>query len=155
MTDKKILALYLRLSSEDDSEADESNSITNQRFLAYSFIQQFKLNEYEVVEYTDDGYTGKNMERPNMQRLLQDIRERKIAMIVVKDFSRLARDHIVMGDFIDKIFPFMQIRFIAINDHYDSNNYIDRVPDLDVPFKNLIYDYYSEECSVKIKNGQL
>lgn len=153
MTDKKILALYLRLSSEDASEADESNSITNQRFLAYSFIRQFNLDEYEVVEYADDGFTGKNLERPNMQRLLQDIRERKVGMIVVKDFSRLARDHIIMGDFIDKIFPFMQIRFISINDHYDSDNYVDRTPDLDVPFLNLIYDYYSEECSVKIKNG--
>lgn len=153
MTDKKILALYLRLSSEDDSDADESNSITNQRFLAYSFIRQFDLDEYEVVEYADDGYTGKNLERPHMQRLLQDIRECKVGMIVVKDFSRLARDHIIMGDFIDKIFPFMKIRFISINDHYDSNNYIDRTPDLDVPFQNLIYDYYSEECSVKIKNG--
>ena len=117
MKAKKIIAIYLRLSSEDkDEDKDESNSITNQRFLLHSFIRKFPLDEYEVVEYVDDGYTGKNLDRPGMQRMLQDIRDRKVAIVVVKDFSRMARDHIIMGDFIDKIFPFLQIRFISVND---------------------------------------
>ena len=126
MKAKKIIAIYLRLSSEDkDEDKDESNSITNQRFLLHSFIRKFPLDEYEVVEYVDDGYTGKNLDRPGMQRMLQDIRDRKVAIVVVKDFSRMARDHIIMGDFIDKIFPFLQIRFISVNDHFDSNDYAD------------------------------
>lgn len=154
MKEKKIIAIYLRLSSEDkDEDKDESNSITNQRFLLHSFIRKFPLDEYEVVEYVDDGYTGKNLDRPGMQRMLQDIRDRKVAIVVVKDFSRMARDHIIMGDFIDKIFPFLQIRFISVNDHFDSNDYDGRTPDMDVPFQNLASDYYCEECSIKIKEG--
>lgn len=87
MKAKKIIAIYLRLSSEDkDEDKDESNSITNQRFLLHSFIRKFPLDEYEVVEYVDDGYTGKNLDRPGMQRMLQDIRDRKVAIVVVKDF---------------------------------------------------------------------
>lgn len=82
-----------------------------------------------------------------MQRLLQDIRCRKIGMAVIKKFSRMARDHIIMGDVIAKIFPFLQIRFISIND-YDG-----RTPNVDVSFQNLAYVFYSEECSIKINAG--
>lgn len=151
---KKNLIIYLRLSKEDKRNFDESNSISNQRQLIRKYINEHQIDrELTVKEYVDDGYSGKNMNRPGIQEVLTAVRERKVAIIIVKDFSRMGRDHIVMGDFIDKIFPFMNVRFIAINNGYDSDNYKNRTPDLDVPFQNLIYDYYSEETSDKVKNA--
>lgn len=151
---RKILIIYLRLSKEDKRNFDESNSISNQRQLIWGYIRKHRLDqELTVKEFVDDGYSGKNLDRPGIQEVLSVVRERKAAIIIVKDFSRMGRDHIVMGDFIDKIFPFMGVRFIAVNNGYDSDNYRDRTPNLDVPFQNLIYDYYSEENSVKVKNA--
>jgi len=150
----QLLIIYLRLSLEDKQNFDESNSITNQRLLIHRHIKQYNLDSgLKIKEYVDDGYSGKILNRPGMQEMLEEIRRRRVAMIIVKDFSRMGRDHIIMGDFIDKIFPFMGIRFIAINNQYDSDNYKNRTPNLDIPFQNLIYDYYSEENSVKIKNS--
>lgn len=148
----KKLIIYLRLSNDDGDEKDESNSIANQRQLIWAYIKKNRLDEaYEIVEYVDDGYTGKNLDRPGIQQALTLVRKRAVGMIIVKDFSRLARDYIVMGDFIEKIFPFMNIRFVALNNRYDSDNYKEQLPDMDVSFQNLVNDYYSEEKSVKIR----
>ena len=99
-------------------------SISNQRQLIWKYIKEYQIDsELTVKEYADDGYSGKNMNRTGIQEILSAVRERKVVIIIVKDFSRMGRDHIVMGDFIDEIFPFMNVRFIAINNGYDSDNY--------------------------------
>lgn len=148
----QLLISYLRVSTEDKLNMDESCSITNQRKIIQRYIKEHHLDtSYQLKEYIDDGYTGRNLERPGIQSVLQHVRDREVAVIIIKDFSRLARDHMIMGDFIDKIFPFMNVRLISINDHYDSDQYKNRTPNLDVPFQNLIYDYYSEETGIKVR----
>lgn len=148
-----ILALYMRLSKEDDEVVDESNSITNQRYILRRYIERMpELSHYRLVEYVDDGYSGKNFERPGVERLLEEVKSGKIYGIVVKDFSRFGRNHIEVGNYIEKIFPLLDIRFIAVNNHFDSADYMGTTPDMDVAFENLMYDYFSEENSIKIKS---
>jgi len=148
-----IMALYLRLSKEDGDMIDESNSITNQRFILRKFVEERpEFDSYEIKEYVDDGFSGKNFERPGIQELLEDVRSGKVFGIIVKDFSRFGRNHIEVGNYIEKIFPLLDVRFIAVNNSFDSKDYIGTTPDMDVAFENLMYDYFSEENSVKIKN---
>lgn len=148
-----IMALYLRLSKEDGDMIDESNSITNQRYILRRFVEQRpEFDSYEIKEYIDDGFSGKNFERPGVQKLLEDVKSGKVHGIVVKDFSRFGRNHIEVGYYIEKIFPLLDIRFIAVNNSFDSKDYVGITPDMDVAFENLMYDYFSEENSVKIKN---
>lgn len=148
-----IMALYLRLSKEDGDMIDESNSITNQRFILRKFAEERpEFDSYEIKEYIDDGFSGKNFERPGIQELLEDVRTGKVFGIIVKDFSRFGRNHIEVGNYIEKIFPLLDVRFIAVNNSFDSKDYLGTTPDMDVAFENLMYDYFSEENSVKIKN---
>ena len=148
-----ILALYLRLSKEDGDMVDESNSITNQRLILRKFVEQKpEFAGFEIKEYIDDGFSGKNFERPGVQELLEDVKSGKVSIIIVKDFSRFGRNHIEVGNYIEKIFPLLDVRFIAVNNSFDSKDYKGTTPDMDVAFENLMYDYFSEENSVKIKN---
>ncbi|MBS6196138.1 MAG: recombinase family protein [Clostridiales bacterium] len=147
-----ILAIYLRLSKEDEDLIDESNSIINQRKLIRTFINEhMEFSEYEIREYIDDGFSGKNFERPSVQRLFNDIRNGDVRILIIKDFSRFGRDYIEVGNYIEKIFPFLDVRIIAINDQFDSTDYLRETPGIDVNFKNLLNDYFSEENSIKIK----
>ena len=111
-------AAYLRLSIEDGDKA-ESNSIGNQRELIRDFAAE-RPGLHLVEEYADDGYTGTNFERPGFKRMMEDIKSGKINCIIVKDLSRLGRNYIEMGKYLEQIFPMMGIRFIAINDNYDN-----------------------------------
>lgn len=148
-----ILALYLRLSKEDGDMIDESNSITNQRLILRKFVEQRpEFESFEIKEYIDDGFSGKNFERPGVQTLLEDVKSGKVSVIIVKDFSRFGRNHIEVGNYIEKIFPLLDVRFIAVNNSFDSKDYKGTTPDMDVAFENLMYDYFSEENSAKIKN---
>lgn len=148
-----ILALYLRLSREDDDMADESNSITNQRLILRKYIEQkTELQEYSIKEYVDDGYSGRNFERPAVKELLKEVKSGEIYGILVKDFSRFGRNFIEVGDYLEKIFPILGVRFIAVNNSFDSEKCTGTTPDMDVTFQNLMYDYFSAENSVKIKN---
>lgn len=148
-----ILALYLRLSKEDGDMVDESNSITNQRLILRKFVEQRpEFAGFEIKEYIDDGFSGKNFERPGVQELLEDVKSGKVSLIIVKDFSRFGRNHIEVGNYIEKIFPLLDVRFIAVGNSFDSKDYKGTAPDMDVAFENLMYDYFSEENSVKIKN---
>ena len=116
---KSILAAdYLRLSREDGDKL-ESDSIRNQRSLINDFVKQHP-DITLVDEYIDDGYSGTNFERPAFKRLLEDVKKKKINCIIVKDLSRLGRNYIETGRYLEKIFPFLGVRFIAITDHYDS-----------------------------------
>lgn len=113
-------AAYLRLSIEDGDKA-ESNSIGNQRELIRDFAAE-RPGLHLIEEYADDGYTGTNFERPGFKRMMEDIKSGKINCIIVKDLSRLGRNYIEMGKYLEQIFPMMGIRFIAINDNYDNAN---------------------------------
>ncbi|MDL2302001.1 recombinase family protein [Lachnospiraceae bacterium OttesenSCG-928-D06] len=150
-----MIALYLRWSLDDTDLMDESNSITNQRELLKAFIEERDyLTNCKIAEYVDDGYSGKNFERPGVEKLFDDIRRQKIKYLLVKDFSRLGRDYLEVGNYIEKIFPFFGVRFISVNNNFDSKDFIGTTPEIDVPFQNLLYDYYSEETSAKVKNAQ-
>lgn len=151
-----ILALYLRLSRDDDDAGDESNSISNQRLIIQGFLKgKPEFSDYQIQEYVDDGYSGKHYDRPGIKRLLNDVRAGKVYGILVKDISRFGRNHIENGDYIEKIFPLLNVRFIAINNEYDSKNGLGLTPEPGVTFENLIYDFYSEDTSKKVKHALL
>ena len=119
------IAKYLRLPSEDDdlklTGKLESNSIANQRNLLDSFIKRApEFADAEIMEFCDDGWSGKNFERPAVQEMLDLVRQGKIQCIIVKDLSRFGRDYLTVGNYISRVFPFMGVRFIAINDGFDS-----------------------------------
>ncbi len=149
---KYQIAMYIRLSKEDDKFKEESNSIGMQRMLLKRYVAE-KFSDYELSEFCDDGYTGTNFKRPGIQNLLEQVRDSKINCIVVKDFSRFARDYIELGSYLEQIFPFMGVRFISVNDHYDSKSYQGSIADIDVNFKNLLYDLYSKDLSQKVRSS--
>ncbi|MBR0350842.1 MAG: recombinase family protein [Clostridia bacterium] len=144
------VAVYIRLSVEDGDKI-ESNSVSNQRMLLNGFLNDNpELNLYDY--YIDDGYTGTDFERPGFKRLLKDMNEKKFNAVVVKDLSRLGRNYIEVGNYIERIFPLFNIRFIAINDSIDSYKDPKSVNNITVPFKNLINDEYCRDISNKIRS---
>ena len=152
-----IIAFYLRLSIADGDldkdNKDESNSIENQRILLQSYLLTMELSDAEVVEYIDDGYSGLNFNRPAFGRMIEDAKNGKVDMILVKDLSRLGRDYIGVGDYLEQIFPVLGIRFVAVNSHYDSNNYIGRTMGLEMSMGNLINTLYCKDISKKLKTA--
>lgn len=158
MREKRKTAIYLRISMEDAyfrneyQGRKESSSISSQRMRLLEYIRNdSRLADKEVLEFCDDGYTGTNMERPGMQKLLKNVRENKIGCILVKDMSRFSRDYIETGTYLNQIFPFMGVDFIAVNDGYDSREQNGNAIALDTAFQTLLYDLYSKDISVKIK----
>lgn len=161
-TQKKIwnATLYLRL-SRDDGDKEESNSITGQRELLRDYISQRpEFREYAVR--VDDGFSGSTFDRPSFQKMIEDVKAGRTDCIIVKDLSRFGRNYLDAGEYIEKIFPFLGVRFIAVNDNYDSLGDKKASDDLIIPFKNLINEAYCRDISVKIrsqleikrKNGQ-
>lgn len=150
-------AFYLRLSMADGDLGkdgkDESNSIENQRMLLEEHFTKHKELEGETVEYIDDGYTGTNFDRPAFRRMIEDAKQGSIQAIMVKDLSRLGRDYIGVGDYIDQIFPVLGIRLIAVNSNYDSNMYKGKTLGLDMTITNLVNTMYSRDISKKVKSG--
>ena len=152
-----VIAIYIRLSAEDgdlSDEKSESNSVVNQRAYIRRFIElRPEFAGAQILEFCDDGYSGTNMERPAVRRLLEQVRQRKINCIIVKDMSRFGRDYIVVGDYLEQIFPFLDVRFIAINDSYDSKDHkYGSAGLIDVSFRNVIYDLYSKDLSEKVRS---
>lgn len=146
-----MAADYTRLSKED-GDKEESDSINNQKAL----IQHYAESHPElrlVKHYSDDGYTGVNFNRPGFQEMLEGIKNGQINCIVVKDLSRFGRNYIEVGRYIERIFPALGIRFIAINDNYDSLYNNSSSDQLLLPFKNLINDAYSRDISVKVRSN--
>ncbi len=151
-------AMYLRISSEDSdarhSIKAESDSIANQRSLLKAFISRMpELENADVLEFCDDGWSGKNFERPAVREMLEQARNGNIQCILVKDLSRFGRDYLEVGNYISRIFPFLGIRFIAVNDHFDSI----RGPgadSLETSFKTLFHDIYSREISRKVREAK-
>lgn len=148
----KVLAIYMRLSISDDDIQDESNSIKAQRELIYQYIRdKEEFKDYEIEEFCDDGYSGTNFDRPSVRRMLELAENGIIKVIIVKDFSRFGRNSIEVGHYIEEIFPYTGLRFIAINDHYDSNDYFGDTGGFEVSIKNLIAQIYAQDASKKIK----
>ncbi|GFI24130.1 hypothetical protein IMSAGC011_02926 [Lachnospiraceae bacterium] len=153
-----ILACYLRVSDEDfdlkqNVLKDESTSISAQRRLIHSYIESKpELKQMNIREFLDDGYSGTNFERPAIQEIFQLVSEGRIGAIIVKDMSRLGRNYIETGCYIEQVFPLIGIRFIAINDAFDSSEYVGNTPGLEMAFKNVFYDYYSKDLSAKVKS---
>ncbi len=150
------IAIYIRLSRADDDldydNKDESNSIENQRKLLEDFINAEESLEGEIVEYVDDGYSGTNFDRPGFKKLISDCKKRLIKTVVVKDLSRLGRDYIDVGDYLEQIFPVMGVRVIAIHSNYDSNNYIGNTMDLEMSITNLVNTLYVRDISKKYRS---
>ena len=150
-------AIYLRLSKEDgdfsfSKEKIESNSITNQRLLILDYLKRFP-NITVAREFCDEGYTGANFDRPAFNQMMEAVRAGEINCIVVKDLSRFGREYIEVGEYIQKIFPRLGIRFIAINDNYDNAQPESIDYDLILPFKNLINDSYCRDISIKVRTN--
>lgn len=148
------IAIYLRLSEEDYKKTDESISIVNQRDYIRSYIEnENSLKDSEIEEYIDDGYSATNTNRPSFLRLVDDIKNGRVGTIIVKDMSRFSRDYILLGDYLSNILPFLKIRFIAINDNYDSLKEQGNGIDTDAQFKTLYYDLFSKELSEKVRSS--
>lgn len=151
---KNLLALYIRLSQEDEKEG-ESNSITSQRDILRAHVENSSdLSQYKMVEFCDDGYSGTNFERPGVKALLEEARAGNICSIIVKDLSRFGRNYIDIGDYLEQIFPFLGVRFISVNDHFDSNDFDGTTGGIDVGFRNLIYSLYSKDLSQKVRSAK-
>ena len=156
---KYMVAKYIRLSMEDldlcnSEEKAESVSISNQRNFIDTFIEQGEeFQGAEIKEFVDDGYSGTNFDRPAIKELLRSCRQGEIDCIIVKDLSRFGRNYLEVGDYLEQIFPFLGVRFISINDGFDSKNFFGQTGGMDVAFKNFIYEMYSRDLSEKVKSG--
>ena len=139
---------YLRLSREDGDRA-ESDSIANQRKLLEQYLSAHpELNL--IGFYQDDGYTGTNFDRPAFRRMEADIEAGKINCVLVKDLSRFGRDYIEMGRYLERVFPAQGVRFIAVNDHVDSQQ---GRYDMLLPMKNIFNTQYARDISDKVRSA--
>lgn len=156
---KYRIAIYIRLSMEDldlggSVEKTESASIRNQRNFIKAFIdQREEFCEADIREFVDDGYSGTDFNRPAVQEMLRLCGQNEIDCIIVKDLSRFGRNYLEVGDYLEQIFPFLGIRFIGINDGFDSKKFSGQTGGMDVAFKNYIYEMYSRDLSDKVKSG--
>ncbi len=147
-----LTALYVRLSMEEQ-EGDLTEKIRNQRELLLEYVRE--KPEFQLVDiYCDNGCTGTNFDRPQWQRLMEDAKAGKVNCIIVKDLSRLGRNYIEAGNYLEKIFPFMGVRFIAISDGYDSENLKPEDTGLLLPLKNIINASYAKDLSQKVSSAR-
>ena len=151
MNENKVynVGLYIRLSHEDDDKVYESESITNQKSLLLQYVKDNNLRVYDI--YIDDGYSGTNFDRPAFKRMINDIKQKKINMVITKDMSRLGRDYIGTGELVEKFFPEYNVRYLALTDSIDTltdSSYNDIAP-----FKAIMNDFYAKDISKKIKSS--
>lgn len=146
-TEEKITALYCRLSQEDEKEGD-SNSIENQKAMLMKYAIENGFRNIEV--FVDDGYSGVFFDRPAFQKILNLIEENKVDTLVTKDLSRLGRNYISVGNYIEMEFPHRDVRYIAVNDNYDSQDMNSSSNEL-APFKNLFNEWFARDTSKKIR----
>ena len=153
--DEKINISYLRLSKEDgDIESGsiaESCSISSQRKCIQNYLEQNCLKPDSFEEIIDDGYSGTNMDRPGMNRLIRLVAAGKVRCVIVRDLSRFARNYLEAGHYLEFVFPVHNVRFISINDQYDSFDYKDTTGGFEIAIKNLMNQMYSKDLSRKIK----
>ena len=151
--------MYIRLSLADEDTGktkSESDSIGNQRMLINRFLDNHEnLSKLPRAEFVDDGYTGTNFNRPQFQTMMHQLRAGEISVICVKDFSRFSRDYIETGNYLECVFPFLGVRFISVNDGYDSDDYKGTTGGLEVVMRNIIYAAYSKDLSVKTTTAKV
>ena len=145
---KFYVAIYIRLSKEDET-CGESESIQNQKSLLTRYVEE---QGYTLVDvYVDDGFTGTNFDRPAFMRMLKDIEVGKINMVITKDLSRLSRDYIGTGEYVEKWFPAHGVRYVALTDNIDTM--IDSANNDIAPFKAILNDMYAKDLSKKIRTA--
>ncbi|MBD5544595.1 MAG: recombinase family protein [Lachnospiraceae bacterium] len=133
---------------------EESDSVTNQRAFLKKYISGHEdFVGASVKEFLDDGYTGRNLDRPGFQEMIMQCRAGKVGCIVVKDLSRLGRNYVEVGNLLEQVFPFLGIRVVSVNDGYDSASLNGQTGGIDVAFKNLVYSLYSRDLSHKVKSA--
>ena len=157
MHNKKIIdnktlkiAIYIRLSREDGDDM-ESESVTNQRSLLIGYLKAQNLVALDI--YVDDGYTGTNFERPEFRRMLHDIENGKINMVITKDLSRLGRENVMTGYYVETFFPENDVRYIAVNDDIDT--FFETSGSDMMPFKLSMNDMYAKDISKKVRSNLL
>ena len=154
-TERKVFkaGIYTRLSNERTEEwREKSYSIETQILSCKEYALKENIDVLEV--YTDYEYSGTNFERPSFQNMMQDIRDRRINCIIIRDLSRLGREYLEMGRLIDKVFPFLGVTFISVNDKLDTVKETDSKKSFEVTLKNIINDMYAKDISVKIKTSK-
>lgn len=139
------VALYIRLSKEDESEGP-SESVNNQKSLLNEFAEQHRLSVYDT--YIDDGWSGTNFDRPSFQRMIADIEAKKVNMVITKDLSRLGRDYILTGHYMERYFPEHRVRYISLLDGIDTA--VDSTANDITPFRAIMNDMYAKDISKKI-----
>jgi len=155
MGNKTVTAMYLRLSHEDRDGSGESNSISAQRSLLEGHIRGLmRGQEYTVLEFCDDGYSGTNFNRPGVQALISAARAGEINLVAVKDFSRFGRDYLEVGRYLEYIFPVLGVRFVSVNDGYDSGGRPWAADGTGAALKNLVYGMYSADLSKKVRSAK-
>ena len=141
------VALYIRLSKEDESEGP-SQSVTNQKSMLEEFVKQHRLSVYDI--YIDDGFSGTNFDRPAFQRMISDIEAKKVNMVITKDLSRLGRDYIMTGHYMERYFPEKRVRYISLLDGIDTG--VESSANDITPFRAIMNDMYAKDISKKIRS---
>ena len=141
------VALYIRLSKEDENEGP-SGSVTNQQSLLHAFVREHRLDVYDT--YIDDGWSGTSFDRPGFQRMLRDIEAGRVNMVITKDLSRLGRDYIMTGHYMERYFPEKRVRYISLLDGVDTG--IESSANDITPFRAIMNDMYAKDISKKIKS---
>lgn len=148
-----LAGLYIRLSREDSGKGNP-NTVENQQALLQEFVKNKQdIKVYQL--YIDNGYSGTDFRRPSFQRMMEDAKQGKINCIVVKDLSRFGRNYLEVGDYLEKIFPFLRLRFISVTDHIDTcgkseNTRISSPDEIEVPLKNIVNEVYAKDISRKV-----
>lgn len=155
-----MIGTYIRLSDQDDDcrpgEKAESNSIANQRSLLDHYIAAHAdLAAQHTLEFIDDGHTGTNFDRPGVQALFASVKRGEIDCIIVKDLSRFGRNSVEVNEYLERIFPLLQVRFIAVNDGLDSSRkQYGMAGDLDVGIRSLMNEMYSRNVSTNVRTAK-
>lgn len=148
-----IIALYIRLSVEDLKA--ESMSIENQKYALHQYVDAMEdVSNPEVQEYIDNGFTGTNFERPAVQKLFDLAQKGAVNCIIVKDFSRFGRNSIEVEYYLERVFPLYNVRFVSINDGYDSTQLQGDTGGINVAFKYLLNELYSRDLSIKYRSAK-
>ncbi|MGN0972754.1 MAG: recombinase family protein [Aristaeellaceae bacterium] len=140
-------ALYIRLSREDENEGP-SESVTNQQSLLNDFVRQHRLTVYDT--YIDDGWSGTSFDRPAFRRMIGDIEAGKVNMVITKDLSRLGRDYILTGHYMERYFPEKRVRYISLLDGIDTG--VESSANDITPFRAIMNDMYAKDISRKIRS---
>lgn len=155
MAIKDKIGIYIRLSNADGDGKDESNSILGQRAYIHNFLDDNKdFINCRREEFIDDGYSGTTEKRPQFQYMIEKAYKGELKTIIVRDLSRFFRDYIKSGNYLECVFPFLGVRFISINDNYDSNNYKGTTGGMEIVMRNIVYTAYSKDLSNKVRTAK-